>query len=169
MLEVVDVEARPQLDLGFEDRHALENRLIVDHVEAGLGQLQAADDDIRMEAAQDDANGQARILVGMRRHFDAIDQHFVGIAVARGERDDIDLHAVLPGDARLLLGLADVLVAVADEDDALGRAFRKGGQGELDGRRDIGIGVVDGAVDLAETQLARRRAAVPGAGGGRRR
>ncbi len=60
--------------------------------------------------------------------LDALDQHLVRIAVAGGRGQHVDLDAVLPGDARLLLRLADVLVAVADEDDTLGSAFGKRSQ-----------------------------------------
>ena len=113
---------------------------------------------------------QARTLLGQRRRLDALDQHLVLVAAAGGERHHVDLHAVLPGDAGLLLGLAEVLVAVADEDDALAGALGEGGQGQLDGGGDVGVVVVDRAGDLREAEPRHARwAAAPGAAAGRRR
>src|SRR5690349_25142800 len=53
---------------------------------------------------------------------------------------DVDLDAVLPGQAGLLLGAAEVLVAVADEDDAVSGLLRERSEehtSELQSRRDL--------------------------------
>src|SRR3712207_8016545 len=64
-----------------------------------------------------------------------------------------DLGAVLPGDLGLFQGVAQVLVAVADQDDALAGALGEGGQGQFEGGADVGVGPVHGAGQLAEVKL----------------
>jgi hypothetical protein len=131
--------------------------LAIDQVEAGFGQLQTTDHGLRVKTAQHDANGQGGILVGLRRHLDSINKNFIGIAVSGGQRDHIDLHAVLAGDACLLLRLANVFIAVTDEHDALSGPLGKGCQRQLDGGGDVRVGIIDGAIDFFETEFRNAR------------
>jgi hypothetical protein len=64
-------------------------------------------------------DAHAGALVDQGRGLERFDQHLVLVVPARGDREHVDLDAVLAGDAGLLLGLAQVLVAVADQHDAL--------------------------------------------------
>src|SRR5206468_5812612 len=97
-------------------------------------------------AAEQNADGHTGTLFSLRRGFDALHQHFGVVAVDDGQ--DIDLHAVAFGDLGLLFGVAEVLVAVADENDAFGSSFREGGDGQLDGGADVGVVGIDGAADV---------------------
>ena len=78
-----------------------------------------------MGVANQHADRQPCPLRGLLRGLDGLDQYFVRVSIPFCQRDHIDLHAVLPGEIRLLFGIAKVLVAIGDENDALARVFRE--------------------------------------------
>ena len=129
LLLIEDVETLLELDFRAHHRLRLEDGLDVAGIlvlvldQAEFGQRERAGHDLWMIAAENDAQRHAGVLVGVGRRLDTLDQYLVDAAADRGDGHHVDLHAVLPGEARLLIGLAQVLVAVADEDDALGGPF----------------------------------------------
>src|SRR6516165_3711568 len=154
LLEGIDVEALTQLDDGRIPRpfvfifFAVERR-----IERDLAQIHPRDDHLRMKTADDDAHRQTRIFFRQRRCLNAFDEDFILVLSARRDRHDIDLHAVLLGDAGLLLGAPQVFVAVGDQDDAFAGSFREGCERQLHGGGNVGVTVVDLAQYLREAEL----------------
>ena len=127
-------------------------------VDLALGDLlegQLADDAVAVVAADQDADRHLRALLDQRRRLDALDQHFLLVALPGGQRHHVDLHVQRPGQSRLLLGVAEVLVAVADEDDALAGALGERGEGQLEGGGDVGVVAVACGRQLGELEARR--------------
>ena len=90
-----------------------------------LQQFERADDDATwVRIANQDADRQSGPLGGLRRRFDGLDQHFILVPISFAKRNDVDLHAVLLGQIGLLFRVAEVLVAVREQDDALAGVLR---------------------------------------------
>ncbi len=98
-----------------------------------------ADDEIGVVTADEHANRHAGALLDDRRRLDALDEHLILVGLSGGQRQDVDLDAERMSETGLLLGVAEVLVAVADEDDALAGIVGEGGQGQLQGGGDVGV------------------------------
>src|SRR5439155_9560074 len=108
---------------------------------------------LRMKVAQQHSNGELSALLRERGGLHALDHDFVLVAI--DDRHDVDLHAVELGDAGLLESIAQILVAVTDENDALGSSLGEGSERQLDGGGDVGVISVDRADDLFEIKLGR--------------
>src|SRR5581483_8905880 len=95
-------------------------------------------------------------------------QDLVLIALAGRQGNDVDLDAVVPGDAGLLQDVSQVLVAVGDQDNALAGPLGEAGDGQLEGGGDVGVVAVDIGAEFIEDAVAPavRRGGFPGEGGG---
>src|SRR5262249_38027956 len=85
--------------------------------------------------------------------FDSLHEDLVFVLVAGCQGDNVNLHAVLPGNLGLLLGVAQVFVAVADQNNALTSPFRKRSQSQFDGGCDVRVITVDGAGGVLEFEV----------------
>ena len=146
LLERNGVQTWPKPNL--KGRRGHEHRLAA----ADLPERQRARDRVRVVAPDEDPNGKPGALLDLRRRFDALNEHFVLVSVAGGKGDNIDLNVVPLGDPRLRLGAAEILIAVADQYDALAGSLRKRCKGQLQGGRDIGVVAVYRASDFGEIQ-----------------
>ena len=84
-------------------------------------------------AADEHGDRQPRAEFRLGGRLDLLYQDFILVTVTGRQGNHVDLDAIEPGQAGLLLGVAEVFVAVAQKNNAFACPFREGSQGKLDG------------------------------------